>query len=142
MSPRRKPNQPAMKYWGFYATKELKAETIKCAEALNESDSEYIRRAVEQRNTRTKLDEISAVTVYKTEQDSAQNNICSICGIINGGHTGGCPRNKNNTINKPIDNRQNYADSCKAKEEYKAEQKAKQEKQIENHFRPCPKGGK
>jgi hypothetical protein len=56
MSPRRKPNQPAMKYWGFYATEELKAETIKCAETLNESDSEYIRRAVEQRNTQQNSD--------------------------------------------------------------------------------------
>lgn len=52
MSPRRIPNQ-RMKYWGFYASEELKAETIKCAEAANESDSEYIRRAVEQRNNPT-----------------------------------------------------------------------------------------
>lgn len=60
MSPRRKPNQK-MKYWGFYASEELKAETIKCAEALNESDSEYIRRAVEQRNAQQ-------IRQYKQEQ--------------------------------------------------------------------------
>jgi antitoxin component of RelBE/YafQ-DinJ toxin-antitoxin module len=55
MSPRRKPNQPAMKYWGFYASEELKAETIKCAEQLNISDSEYIRIAIEAYNLIVRL---------------------------------------------------------------------------------------
>jgi len=39
-----------MKYWGFYVTEELKAQTIKCAKAANESDSEYIRWAIVLRN--------------------------------------------------------------------------------------------
>ena len=39
-----------MKYWGFYASEELKSQTIGCAKSANESDSEYIRKAVEQRN--------------------------------------------------------------------------------------------
>lgn len=39
-----------MKYWKFYASEELKAETQRIALQLNESDAEYIRKAVEQRN--------------------------------------------------------------------------------------------
>lgn len=41
-----------MKYWGFYASEELKAETQRIAALpeVNESDSEYIRKAVEMRN--------------------------------------------------------------------------------------------
>lgn len=39
-----------MKYWGFYASEELKDETIGFAKSINESDSEYIRKAIEQRN--------------------------------------------------------------------------------------------
>lgn len=39
-----------MKYWGFYTSDELKAETQRIAIELNESDAEYIRKAVEQRN--------------------------------------------------------------------------------------------
>jgi hypothetical protein len=44
-----------MKYWGFYVSEELKAQTIECAKTANESDSEYIRKAVEQRNAQCAL---------------------------------------------------------------------------------------
>lgn len=48
-------NKEKMKYWGFYLPERLKAETINCAITANESDSEYIRKAVEERNVRYKF---------------------------------------------------------------------------------------
>lgn len=50
MAARRKEGQAKMKYWGFYASIELKAETIECAKKLDIGDSEYIRKAVEAYN--------------------------------------------------------------------------------------------
>jgi RNA polymerase-interacting CarD/CdnL/TRCF family regulator len=54
-----------MKYWGFYASEELKAETIKRAEQLNVSDSEYIRIAIESYNLAVKIPE-KMITVIDT----------------------------------------------------------------------------
>ena len=48
------------------------------------------------------------------------------------------PDSTHNTVTKPTDNRQNYADSRKAKEEYKAEQKAKKPAMVQSFM----KGGK
>jgi len=53
MSPRRKAGEK-MKYWGFYASDALKAETQRIATDLDESDADYIRKAVEQRNAQYK----------------------------------------------------------------------------------------
>lgn len=53
MSARRKKGSP-MKYRGFYCTDELYLEMQSIAEKLNESDAEYIRKAVEQRNAQYK----------------------------------------------------------------------------------------
>ncbi len=43
-----------MKYWGFYASTELREETIRCAIVADEDNSEYIRKAVEMRNAQMK----------------------------------------------------------------------------------------
>lgn len=48
MSPRRKTTP--MKYKGFYCDEKLYKEMQNCAITLNESDSEYIRKAIEIRN--------------------------------------------------------------------------------------------
>lgn len=49
MSARRKKGSP-MKYRGFYCPDDLWTEMQHCAEIVDESDSEYIRKAVEMRN--------------------------------------------------------------------------------------------
>ena len=49
MSARRKKGSP-MKYRGFYCPDELWQEMQRCAEIADESDSEYIRKAIEMRN--------------------------------------------------------------------------------------------
>lgn len=49
MSPRIKKGSP-MKYHGFYCDDELWKEMQKAAIELDESDSEYIRKAVDNRN--------------------------------------------------------------------------------------------
>ncbi|MCX8129760.1 MAG: hypothetical protein N3I35_06640 [Clostridia bacterium] len=51
---RRKKDQPPMPTWSFRCTKEFREETIRCAEIADESDSEYIRKAVEMRNAQMK----------------------------------------------------------------------------------------
>lgn len=53
MAPRRKQGEK-MKYRGFYCGDKLYAELQRCAEILDETDSEYIRKAVEQRNAQYK----------------------------------------------------------------------------------------
>jgi hypothetical protein len=50
-----------MKYWGFYASEELKATTIECAKKLDVGDSEYIRLAVEHYNTHHQQDSKSDI---------------------------------------------------------------------------------
>jgi len=58
MAARRIKGSP-MKYWGFYVSEELKADTIKHAEQLNVPDSEYIRMAVESYNAQ-QMNNVSA----------------------------------------------------------------------------------
>lgn len=55
MSPRNR----KMTTWSFRITPEAKAETIRCAEIADESDSEYIRKAVEMRNSQHKQNKYS-----------------------------------------------------------------------------------
>ncbi|MGE5631393.1 MAG: hypothetical protein ACM3TR_09890 [Caulobacteraceae bacterium] len=64
MSPRRR--STPMKYWGFYASAELKEETIKCAIAANEDNSEYIRKAIEMRNAQ--YNAVNTVTAELSEE--------------------------------------------------------------------------
>jgi hypothetical protein len=52
MSPRRKRGEP-MKYRGFYCPDDLWKDMQSAAEKLDESDSEYIRKAIEMRNAYT-----------------------------------------------------------------------------------------
>lgn len=54
MSPRRKKGDP-MKYRGFYCPDDLWKDMQFAAEKLDESDSEYIRKAMEERNARYAL---------------------------------------------------------------------------------------
>jgi hypothetical protein len=85
-----------MKYWGFYASEELKAETIRCAIAANEDNSEYIRKAVEQRNTQYEhskplgkpFDFTGLETLRLIEEDKARTEKI---------------RAKNDTVSKPDD---------------------------------------
>jgi hypothetical protein len=71
MSPRRIKGNP-MKFKGFYCSDELFKQMQDIAIVLNESDSEYIRKAVEQRNAKEKIPEkmttvIDAPIVKKQE---------------------------------------------------------------------------
>jgi hypothetical protein len=100
----------------FKPTQQLREQTEAIADSLGESLSDYVRKSVEQRNAQ-------------------QQNVCSICGVINGGHTGGCPRNsthKNNTDNQP----RTVSEYLKDVETHKNNTVSKPEP-----FKSFPKGG-
>lgn len=79
MAARRIKGSP-MKYWGFYASEELKATTIECAKKLDVADSEYIRLAVEHYNTHHQQDrEPKCVNCGSTK---IMNGSCGACGFI------------------------------------------------------------
>jgi hypothetical protein len=88
-----------MKFRGFYCSDELYTAMQNIAISLNESDSEYIRKAVAYYNLVNSAQNVVLDSTHKNDTIE-QQNVCSICGIINGGHTGGCPRHKNNTDNQ------------------------------------------
>jgi hypothetical protein len=124
----------------FKPTQQLREQTEAIADSLGESLSDYVRKAVEQRNAQHKkpretmeykgktfeLFEPPDSTHKNTEHPNPQRiGSREYIDTANGTH-------KNNTVSKPIDNKQNYTDSCKAKDEYKKEMQ---------QFRSFPKGG-
>jgi hypothetical protein len=80
-------------------TEQFRKQTEAIADSLGKSLSDYCRIAIENYNKH--YQQHSPVDSTHKNNTIEQQNVCSICGIINGGHTGGCPRHKNNTASKP-----------------------------------------
>ena len=101
MSARRIKDKP-MKYWGFYASTELKAETIECAKKLDIGDSEYIRKAVEAYNKQMQqfIDDDNYFNTHKNNHDKVT---CPTCKELIDVVPGKALKHecKNNTVSKP-----------------------------------------